>query len=440
MKYIAAMYLFSYCVFYDYFKYPSNFNGMLYNSVDLLQMATLMAIPSFSVGMLLKRGLVRADSLVVLTGASVYAVTWAIAVLSYNASFLPSTAIDATVARASELDELLKIAKFFAAYVFLPYLLAKFLSDNLFAKVIYGAAFVHVAWAVHQMLYFWGVVPVEILPIQVGGRIDSFTFNYVYGRGSGLLTNPFNFAFFIQLAALLALFRSSLLKSRNEFILFFVFASASLLSLNRTTLVLWFVFCSFMFLSSKKGSNKIRITLLLASIVLLSGILIKWDEISLMIEKRLTGDVSMNTRLNGYMLAMDIAEKRPLFGAGFGHGIITDSTISTLIIESGLVGLFGWVLFWASVSYPAIKILDLSHIRGRENLVREASARALYWMVAFIFLGSFLVGSAERHPVLLSIMVLCFIVCNRGNSIRGLQRSHPNRVSVADIRTIAIDV
>jgi hypothetical protein len=271
-------------------------------------------------------------------------------------------------------------------FAFAARYIANCLSEKLFAISLIFGALPHLIWGAAQFLYLFIPFFLESLPILVGEQVDG-NFNLIIVRASGLMLNAFPFAwFFVVLGVSLKLVS----RTHGAVVISILISS---LSISRAFIV---ATMPLLLYSLAKGRRSVIVFFVVLTLVI--GIYFGSD-LGFILDKRLDGDVSSQSRFATNMLGINEIVNGNYLGVGYSHAFYTDSTAASLLLNSGIPGIFlyflGWFLFFRR----------LWIVSGYEAVVK-------FFGVIF-FLCSLLVGSVEAQPGLLILFVLYWVLKKR---------------------------
>lgn len=274
--------------------------------------------------------------------------------------------------------------------------IANCLSEKMFVMCLLIGAVPHLIWGVAQFLYLFVPSLLESLPILVGEQVGS-NFNLIIVRASGLMLNAFPFAwFFIVLGVSLTL----VARTRSAVIISILIST---LSISRSFIV---ASMPLLFYSLAKGRRSV--VLVFVALTMVTGIYFGSD-LELILDKRLDGDVSSDSRFETNMLSINEIVRGNYFGVGYSHAFYTDSTAASLLLSSGIPGIFLYFLAW-------LLFFRLLWI------VSGYKTEVLFFGMTF-FICSLLVGSVEAQPGLLVLFILYWVLKKRGVKNIRLRRS-----------------
>jgi hypothetical protein len=277
-------------------------------------------------------------------------------------------------------------------FTFAARYIANCLSEKIFAISLLVGALPHLIWGVAQFLYLFIPSFLESLPILVGEQVGS-SFNLIIVRASGLMLNAFPFAWFFVVLGI-----SLTLVSRTQGTVI-ISILISTLSISRA-----FIVATMPLLFYNLAKGKRSVVVFFVALTLVTGIYFGSD-IEFILDKRLDGDVSSQSRFATNMLSINEIVGGNYLGVGYSHAFYTDSTAASMLLSSGIPGIFLYFLAW------------LLFFR-RLWVVSDYKTEVLFFGLIF-FLCSLLVGSVEAQPGLLILFVLYWVL--RKRSIRMLE-------------------
>lgn len=268
-------------------------------------------------------------------------------------------------------------------FAFAARFLAIYLSEKMFVMSLLIGAIPHLIWGVAQFLYLFVPSLLESLPILVGEQVGS-DFNLKIVRASGLMLNAFPFAWFFVVLGV-----SLTLVSRTQgTVITSILLSA--LSISRA-----FIAASMPLLLYSLAKGRRSVLAVFVVLTLVAGIYFGSD-LELILDKRLDGDVSSQSRFETNMLSINEIVRGNYFGVGYSHGFFTDSTAASLLLSSGIPGVIFYFLAWT------LFFRQLWIVSGYRTEV-------LFFGMIF-FVCSLLVGSVEAQPGLLVLFVLYWVL------------------------------
>ncbi|MEY3788052.1 MAG: hypothetical protein RLZ75_2259 [Pseudomonadota bacterium] len=271
-------------------------------------------------------------------------------------------------------------------FIFSAKYLASCLNEKKFIVALFIGATPHFIWGIAQFLYMYIPFLLEYLPILVGGE-NQGNFNLNIVRATGLMTDPFAFSWFFYTVSLsLALISRSYRAAMVSMLI-------SMMSISRS-LMLSFAPLFLYFLTKYKKNSLLTFLGLIFFIAIYFG-----NEIQLIFDKRIEGDISFQSRYETNLLSLEEIVRGNFFGVGFSFGVYTDSTVATLLFTSGIPGLIFYFSAWF-LFYRQFWIIS--------GLQKEV----LFFGLGF-FINSFLVGTVEAQPGMLVIFVLYWLLKKR---------------------------
>jgi hypothetical protein len=273
-------------------------------------------------------------------------------------------------------------------FAFAARYIANCLSEKLFVISLIFGALPHLIWGAAQFLYLFAPSLLESLPILVGEQVGS-DFNLIIVRASGLMLNAFPFAWFFVVLGV-----SLKLVSRTQgAVIISILISA--LSISRA-----FIVATMPLLLYSLAKGRRSVLAFFVALTLVTGIYFGSD-LALILDKRLDGDISSQSRFATNMLSINEIVGGNYLGVGYSHAFYTDSTAASLLLSSGIPGIFLYFLAWF------LFFRRLWIVSGYEIEV-------LFFGMIF-FLCSLLVGSVEAQPGLLILFVLYWVLKKRSS-------------------------